>query len=299
MISLPKSLTSSPRSKNSRNASGSKRNLSSPQTTASHLIGCQKSSTPKLHRNTAQREEWKHLFAIHEIDGDLVDSAYDEPLSVAFLKENPNLVLDTRHFDMAFKDSLLASFENLDSETDGLLVHGENFQSLNLLAEKYCESIKAVYIDPPYNTNASAILYKNNYRDSSWMSLMADRIPIARELLTDNGIFCVAIDDVEAANLRHLLQHQFGKENELAVVAVCSNPGGRKRPTGFAPAHEYAMFFGITDTSQVGRLEWTEKQLESYSEVDEQGRFGWRYLRKSGGPNTHREASPRLFYPIL
>ena len=254
---------------------------------------------PEITQNTAQCEEWKHLFAIEEINGELISTSYTDPLSDNFLKENPNLVVDTRHFDDTFKDRLLTNFNDLANQTDGLLIHGENFQGLNLLAKKYRESVKAVYIDPPYNTNASAILYKNNYRDSSWMSLMADRIPVARELLTDNGIFCVAIDDVEAANLRHLLQHLFGKENELAVVAVCSNPGGRKRPTGFAPAHEYAMFFGITDTSQVGRLEWTEKQLESYSEVDEQGRFGWRYLRKSGGPNTHREASPRLFYPIF
>ncbi len=180
-----------------------------------------------------------------------------------------------------------------------MLIHGENFQALNLLTERYRESIKAIYIDPPYNTNASAILYKNDYRDSSWMSLIADRIPISLQLLLKNGIFSAAIDDVEAANLRHLLQNLFGKENELAVVAVCSNPGGRKRPTGFAPAHEYAMFFAMSDISQVGRLKWTEKQLESYPETDEYGKFEWRSLRKSGGPNTHREASPRLFYPLF
>ena len=189
----------------------------------------------EIAQNTAQREEWKHLFAIHEIDGDLVDSAYDELLSVAFLKENSNLVLDTRHFDEAFKDCLLARFENLDNETDGLLIHGENFQSLNLLLEKYRDSIKTIYIDPPYNTDASAILYKNNYKDSSWLSLMADRITVSRDLLAENGILCAAIDDVEASNLRHLLQHLFSKENELGIVAVCSNPAGRQRPTGFAP----------------------------------------------------------------
>ena len=255
---------------------------------------------PKITQNTAQREEWKQLFAIHEIDGDLVDSAYDEPLSVTFLKENPNLVLDTRHFDEAFKDCLLASFENLDNETDGLLIHGENFQGLNLLKEKYRESVKAIYIDPPYNTDASAILYKNNYKDSSWLSLMADRITVSRELLTDNGSLCAAIDDVEASNFRHLLQHLFGKEHELGIVAVCSNPGGRKRPKGIAPAHEYAMFFGLSEASQVGRLEWTEKQLESYRNVDEKERlFKWRPLRKSGGPNARRAARPRLFYPIF
>ena len=254
---------------------------------------------PEITQNTAQLEEWKELFAIDEIDKKLIDADYTEPLSVDFLKENPNLVLDTCHFDSDFKDRLLAHFDNLDNGTDGLLIHGENFQALNLLKKKYSEAIKSIYIDPPYNTNASAILYKNNYRDSSWMSLMADRIPVSREMLADNGIFCTAIDDIEAANLRHFLQHLYGKENELAVVAVCSNPGGRKRPSSFAPAHEYAMFFGSTDASQVGRLKWTEKQLEKYSEEDDKGKFGWRPLRKSGGPNTHREASPRLFYPLF
>ena len=137
----------------------------------------------EITQNAAQRDEWKHLFAIDEIDGDLIDSAYNERLSVAFLKEHPNLVLDTRHFDMAFKDCLLAHFENLDNETDGLLIHGENFQSLNLLAEKYRESIKCIHIDPPYNTKntkASRFLYKNAYQHSSWLTMMADRLILSR-----------------------------------------------------------------------------------------------------------------------
>ncbi|MDE0017825.1 MAG: site-specific DNA-methyltransferase [Candidatus Poribacteria bacterium] len=255
---------------------------------------------PEITQNTDQLEEWKDLFAIHEIDNDLICASYTEPLSVNFLKENRNLVLDTRHFDSDFIDRLLSHFDDLDSKTEGLLIHGENFQGLNLLTEKYRESLKAIYIDPPYNTDASAILYKNNYKDSSWMSLMADRISISRELLMDNSMLCAAIDDVESSNLRHLLQHLFGKKNELGIVSVCSNPGGRKRPRGFAPAHEYAMFFGTTETSQVSRLKWTKKQLENYRNVDEKGhRFQWRPLRKSGGPNARRVARPRLFYPIF
>ena len=254
---------------------------------------------PEIAQNTVQREEWKHLFAIHEMEGDLLDSTYTEPLSINFLKENPNLLLDTCYFNADFKDRLLAHFENLDNEVDGLLIHGENFQGLNLLTEKYRESLKVIYIDPPYNTDASAILYKNNYKDSSWMSLMADRISVSRELLVDNGILCAAIDDVEAANLRQLLQNLFDKENELGIVAVCSNPAGRQRPTGFAPAHEYAMFFGLTEAAQVGRLERTQEQLEN-SEIDERGRhFTWKGLRSGGGPNALRSARPRLFYPLF
>ena len=253
----------------------------------------------EIAQNPAQLEEWKHLFAIHEINGDLVDSAYNEPLSVAFLKENPNLVLDTRHFDTAFKDCLLAHFENLDNETDGLLIHGENFQGLNLLEEKYRESVKAIYIDPPYNTKGSAILYKNNYRDSSWLSLMADRIEVSQEFLKTDGILCAAIDDMEAANLRQLLQNLFEKDNELGIVAVRSNPSGRRTPTGFAPAHEYAMFFSMTKNTPISPLEWTEEQLNSYDQVDAQGRlFKWLPLLKGTDATARRELRPRLFYPI-
>ena len=104
-------------------------------------------------QNDAQLEEWKHLFAIHEIDNNLIDADYTEPLFVDFLKENPNLVLDTCHFNSDFKDRLLVHFDDLDNETDGLLIHSENFQGLNLLQWKYRESIKSIYIDPPYNTD--------------------------------------------------------------------------------------------------------------------------------------------------
>ncbi|MCE2416414.1 hypothetical protein J4G07_20740 [Candidatus Poribacteria bacterium] len=255
---------------------------------------------PEIIQNTAQLEEWKDLFAIHEIDNNLISTDYTEPLSVDFLKENPNLVLDTCHFTLDFKDRLLSHFDNLDNETDGILIHSENFQALNLLGEKYLESIKTIYIDPPYNTNASAILYKNDYKDSSWLSLMVDRVEVSQKLLKTNGIFCSAIDDVEGSNLRQLLQNLFEKKNELGIVAVCSNPGGRKRPRGFAPAHEYAMFFGMTEISQISRLEWTEKQLKNYRNIDEKGSlFQWRPLRKSGGPNARRIARRRLFYPIF
>ena len=253
---------------------------------------------PEIAENTAQLEEWKDLFTIHEIDNNILNTEYTEPISVDFLNENPNLVLDTCHFTPDFKDRLLLHFDNLDNETDGLLIQGENFQALNLLTEEYRESIKAIYIDPPYNTNASAILYKNNYKDSSWLSLMADRISVAQGLLAENGIFCVAIDDVEAANLRQLLQNLFGNENELGIVAVFSNPSGNASPTGFASAHEYVMFFGITETSLIGRLEWTDEQLKSYNNVDENGRFKWSPLRRGEGAGNTRADRPRLFYPL-
>ena len=249
---------------------------------------------PEITQNDAQREEWKHLFAIHEIDSDLVDSTHTEPLSINFLKENPNLVLDTCHFKSDFKDRLLVHFDNLDNETDGLLIHGENFQGLNLLTEKYRESLKTIYIDPPYNTNASAILYKNNYKDSSWLSLMADRLALSSEFLTDSGMICVAIDDVEVSPLRFTLESLF--EKELGIATVRSNPQGRSRTGYFSPAHEYALFYGKSEASP-GNLPKTEKQRSSYPYQDVKGYFAWDNLIRRP-PGDNREDVPTMFYPI-
>ena len=133
---------------------------------------------PEVAANAAQCDEWVSLFAVDRMEGDLLNggAAWGQPPSLAMLRANPYLVLDTRHFDRGFTDRLLAALSAagpLDEQTDGVLLHGENFQALNLLQARYCGQVRCVYIDPPYNTDASAILYKNNYKDSSWLALMA------------------------------------------------------------------------------------------------------------------------------
>ncbi len=249
---------------------------------------------PEIAENTAQLKEWKDLFSIHEIDKNLLNTEYTEPLSVEFLKENPNLVLDTCHFNSEFKDRLLSHFGDLDNETDGLLIHGENFQGLNLLTKKNHKSLKTIYIDPPYNTNASAILYKNSYKDSSWMSLMADRITLLRQFMLDDGVICVAIDDVEVSALRFVLGTLF--EKELGIATVRSNPQGRSSKGNFSPVHEYALFYGRSD-AYPGSLPKTEKQKRSFPYQDAKGRYLWDNLIRRP-PKDEREDRPRLYYPI-
>lgn len=128
--------------------------------------------------NAAQCEEWIKLFAIDEIQADLHNPGFSRPLTVEFLKTNNKLVLDTRFFDDDFKARLLASIENFDEQCDGLLIHSENFQALNLLQERYREQVKCVYIDPPYNTGQDGFPYKDEYKSSSWMAMIGDRISI-------------------------------------------------------------------------------------------------------------------------
>ncbi len=234
-------------------------------------------------KNEAQLDDWRDTFGI--------DIKEQPPL---FLEGYPTLPLDTRYFDDDFVDELLALFEDLEEQIDGLLLNSENFQALNLLVEKYRSRLTCIYIDPPYNTQGSPILYKNNYQNSSWLSLMNDRLFLSREFLKNEGIICVAIDDVEVSPLRFLLTDIF--EKELGIAAVRSNPQGRARKGYFSPAHEYALFYGNSVASP-GSLPKTEKQKNSYPHQDEQGKFTWDNLIRRP-PGDNRTDVPTMFFPI-
>ena len=242
---------------------------------------------PEIAANGAQWDEWRELL---NVDG--------SDRSKAFLKTHPTLTLDTKHFGAEFVDRLLASFDNLDEIIDGLLVHGENWQALNLLESEYRGSVRCIYIDPPYNTDASAILYKNGYKDSCWLSLMQNRLEISKHILQEDGILCAAIDDVEYPQLQRLLSRVFTHGSSLGTAVVRSNPAGRSTPTGFSSSHEYALFFGKRPSAKVGRLPRTESQTKRYKSEDEIGSYEWVNFRKHGGLNAYRTARPRLFYPI-
>lgn len=165
----------------------------------------------------AQCEEWTKLFAIDEIQADLHSPGFSRPLSVEFLKANNKLVLDTRFFDDSFKARLVASIENFDEQCDGLLIHSENFQALNLLQERYREQVKCVYIDPPYNTGADGFSYKDSYQHSSWISFIFDRSILSKLLLMDSGLNFVSISDDEQAALKFLLDAVY-TDNYIGTV---------------------------------------------------------------------------------
>ena len=254
---------------------------------------------PEIAKNDAQREEWVRLFAIDEIKKDLAGAVdYSEPLTVEFLKANPFLVLDTRFFGQEIKDRLLASVEDIERQCDGVLVHSENSQVLRLLQMGHSSDISCIYIDPPFNTAATQILYKNDYRHSSWLSFINERIQDALPLMKDEAIICVAIDDFELPVLLQCLSGLFGEEKHLATVLVRSNPHGRAMAAGFSTNHEYALFYARTARSVVGRLPRDERRNARYPESDENGAFTWINFRKTGA-GSGRSDRPKLYYPIF
>lgn len=250
---------------------------------------------PEICANDKQREEWVKLFAIDEIKADAFTHAYTNPLTTEFLSENQYLVLDTALFSSDFKRQLLSSIDDIDEQCDGLMINSDNFQALNLLKCKYSNSVAVIYVDPPYNTSASEILYKNSYKHSSWLSLLNDRLILGKNLLSNDGVQCTTIDDVEGSRLRLCLENVYD-ENPM-VVGIRVKPSGRPIPNGFAISHEYAFFSRKNESTAIQRLQHSDDQNARYRQRDEKGPYLWELLRKAGS-NSFRKNRPTMFYPI-
>lgn len=111
---------------------------------------------PEIIGNKAQIDEWIAMYAIDEAEG------WTNPPSIDFLRLNQNLIIDTKHFSNTFKFKLLESIPDLDEQTIGLLINGDNYHAIRLLQKVYGNSIRCTYIDPPYNSPSSEVLYKTH-----------------------------------------------------------------------------------------------------------------------------------------
>ena len=194
--------------------------------------------------NDAQRKEWVRLFAINEIASQNTNSlfgggktGYSVPLTVEFLRENPFLVLDTKFFTAEFKNALLASIDNIDEQCDGLLINSENFQALELLQEKYRGTVDCVYIDPPFNLNSGAdYLYSTNYKDSTWITILDNRIVLSKGLLSDTASYFLRCD-YHGNHLSRIVLDNAGLEYKTEILLKRSrNEAGS---TKMDVTHEY------------------------------------------------------------
>lgn len=203
---------------------------------------------PEIIANEAQRKEWVRLFAIDEIKGDLTTEGYSEPLTVKFLKQNPFLVLDTAFFDTEFKHKLVKNMENIDEQTNGLLVKSDNYHALNLISEKYIKTVNAIYIDPPYNTGSDGFVYKDQYKDSSWLTMMENRLLIAKQLMTPDSSISISINENELFNSKCLLDSMFSKYLTTFSVKVRHEDRILKGDKDFHEVYESLLLYALSDS---------------------------------------------------
>lgn len=194
---------------------------------------------PEIAANTRQWDQWSSLGMLVSGEQNLLSGKSE---SVEYLESHPYLMVDTALYDMSFKAKLLAELDDLDDSLDGVLIHSDNFQALNLIQARYTGSVACVHIDPPYNTDTSGFAYKNSFRHSSWLTMMKNRTELAVPLLSETGQFVTHIDENEYERL-HLLYDEAGLSNAGTVIWDKRNPmnGG----SGVAMQHEYIVWRAV------------------------------------------------------
>ena len=107
-----------------------------------------------------------------------------------------------------------------DKDTENMIIHGDNLLALKALEDKYTNSIKCMYLDPPYNTGNAFEYYDDGLEHSIWLDLMRSRLEILRRLLREDGTIWIQIDDDEQAYLKVLCDEIFGRGNFVNMVSV-------------------------------------------------------------------------------
>jgi len=207
-------------------------------------------------KNKNQIRAWQDLFAINP----------HEKINKKFLEDHPTLVINTIFFAPGFIDKFLGSFSDLDGVTDGLLFHSENYQTLNILKNKYHQQVQCIHIDPPYNTQTSGFVYKNNYQHSSWLAMMEDRITTSLSLMGLESSFLCHIDENEYERLS-LLFERFSVPDAGTIVWDKRNPMNAGR--GVATQHEYIIWRSFQNSPLYLRNENIISMLQRASEIVE------------------------------
>jgi len=128
-------------------------------------------------------------------------------------KKYEHLPIDTKYFkDLEIE--ILSQFDDLDKSLDGWLIKSENYQVLNTILPKFKEKVQTIYIDPPFNLNSSdQFLYRTNYKDANWATLLENRLRIAKDWLNEKGSIFVRCDYNGNWIVRCLMDDIFGREN--------------------------------------------------------------------------------------
>lgn len=153
-----------------------------------------------------------------------------------------------------------------------LIIEGDNLAALTELSYTHAGKIDVIYIDPPYNTGNKDFIYndsyvdkEDSYRHSKWLSFLAKRLRIAKNLLSEKGVIFISIDDNEQANLKLLCDEIFGETNFVAIFPRLTTKSG-KTPLNYMISHDYVLCYV---SSEPDVFTGTPFEDESYRFTDE------------------------------
>jgi adenine-specific DNA-methyltransferase len=244
----------------------------------------------KYEEKTAKRNE---IFFNQVLAHDEIDRLFDRKVLVNWKRFTKDSKKDGEAVKEIKRDKSGLIKENL-------IIKGNNLLALYSLKSEFAGKIKLIYIDPPYNPEsvANTFTYNNNFNHSSWLSFIKNRADVSKEIISEDGFFCVAIDHYEVFYLGVLLDELFGRENRIGIVAVETNPGGRTDSKFFATSHEYFIIYAKNiDKANINGLILDDKDIKKYKYTDEISQYGLLPLQR-GGSNSSPKERPNLYFPI-
>ncbi|OOQ35510.1 site-specific DNA-methyltransferase [Helicobacter pylori] len=188
-------------------------------------------------------------------------------------------ILHKNEIDTLLSPKALCRFEmhgqgdlesTLKDKSTNYLIKGNNLIALHSLKKKFAKQVKCIYIDPPYNTGNDSFNYNDNFNHSSWLVFMKNRLEVAREFLSDDGVIFVQCDDNEQAYLKVLMDEIFGKENFVSCITHIVKPEGRMYGQ-VAKTHEYILVYAKNINNLI--FNEIEKEGHAFSYADEKGGF--------------------------
>ncbi|HPL83505.1 MAG TPA: DNA methyltransferase [bacterium] len=186
-------------------------------------------------------------------------------------KDNPKAPIDTKYFkDLELE--ILSQFDDLDKSLDGWLIKSENYQALNTILPKFKEKVQTIYIDPPFNTGDD-FDYVDRYQDSSWLSLIKDRIAKSLDCLKKQGSYLLHLDE-NADALGKLLIKDILQQDISNEIIWDKGFRGTESKGIFQHAHDTVFFIQNSKNSvwnQPTQM-YKDQNLGRYDKVDEDGR---------------------------
>ncbi|MGB9911141.1 MAG: DNA methyltransferase [Microgenomates group bacterium] len=165
---------------------------------------------PKQSGWKEQVKEWQELGIIEKEPQNLLEKTLT---GWELKKEYQFLPIDTKYFKN-LELEILGLFDDLDNALDGWLIKSENYQALNTILPKFREKVQTIYIDPPYNTGDD-FDYVDRFQDSTWLTLINNRLEIAKDFLNKKSSFFISLDWNANYYGRLLLNKLFNISSEI------------------------------------------------------------------------------------
>ncbi|WP_247905425.1 DNA methyltransferase [Streptococcus anginosus] len=216
-----------------------------------------------------------------------------------------NETLAPTEINRLLDDKVLTNFKRYDetgeheveelTDTDNLIIKGNNLIALHSLKKRFAGKVKLIYIDPPYNTGSDGFNYNDTFNHSTWLTFMRNRFEISKELLSEYGTIFVSLDDKEAHYCKILMDEIFGRENFIADICHKSRASVSNDKI-ISSSHNHLLFYAKNERKifSIQKEYGISKDLSTFKDKDE---FGYYKLVPVDGPGGAAKGNP--FYEFL